>query len=874
MKKALLTKLMLLLCALIAGSSSVWAGDPEIIWSENFDGLSANTTPTTPTNVAYTGVTYTCTDGTGTKPGSTKIMNENLAGGAGTPELMVGKRGSGDGATNGKFTVEIPLDNYEGTLTLTYYQNKQKLSVSSPTVGVSGGQDLKPDDVGQQTTTFTGITAAMTSITIIFEASTANNVRLDDIVLTGTKASGKTATTVTINGTPSTEVYMGAAVTSPTGAIVKAGETTVGTTVTWSSSNTNAATINASTGVITLAGPGSTTIKATFAEDATYNGSEASYELKVYGVFTTMAELQAGCAAYGNTTMKGKMTFNDVYVTAVKGNNAYISDGTNGAVIYKNGNGFAAGDKLSCSALEMTMLNYNGYTPEITSLTKTTDGLTVTSGNEITPTSLAVNAITTATFGTLVKITSVTYDATNKVFKDASSNEIAYYDNFTANPTLNDGEEYDVTGVILFKNSTTVEICPRAAGDVVAKTVKTTPTSNWKIGGNVVTSIAVTKGGTVSATFETNSTGTKSFASSKESVATVSNTGVISLAGAAGIATITAETEANAAYYSSSAPLTVIVGEAVEDGVFNFGNFQDYGSGIIPGDTYYTDEATWTAGDITLKTAGKYRWFIANTGTPDLRLYGNTPNSTMVVSAPDGYVITKIDGVSSSLTASTGNINSSTWTGKSQSVTFTYASTSSSVTIKSLTVYYSEPTISITMGSAGYMTYCNVGAALDFTGIKAYKVSAVGETSVTLQEITEAPANTPVILEATEGSHNLSVVASDASVGTNKLRVSDGTKTTTAEKIVYALAKKNSTVGFYKVQAGVTVPAGKCYIEVNAPANNAPEFLGFNGDATGINMVHGSEFKVNGEIYNLNGQRVAQPTKGLYIVNGKKVVIK
>ena len=32
--------------------------------------------------------------------------------------------------------------------------------------------------------------------------------------------------------------------------------------------------------------------------------------------------------------------------------------------------------------------------------------------------------------------------------------------------------------------------------------------------------------------------------------------------------------------------------------------------------------------------------------------------------------------------------------------------------------------------------------------------------------------------------------------------------------------------------------------------------------------------QTDGEFYNLAGQRVAQPTKGLYIVNGKKVVIK
>ena len=45
------------------------------------------------------------------------------------------------------------------------------------------------------------------------------------------------------------------------------------------------------------------------------------------------------------------------------------------------------------------------------------------------------------------------------------------------------------------------------------------------------------------------------------------------------------------------------------------------------------------------------------------------------------------------------------------------------------------------------------------------------------------------------------------------------------------------------------------------------------GETTGINAVHGEGFMVNG-YYNLNGQRVAKPTKGLFIVNGKKVVIK
>jgi len=46
-------------------------------------------------------------------------------------------------------------------------------------------------------------------------------------------------------------------------------------------------------------------------------------------------------------------------------------------------------------------------------------------------------------------------------------------------------------------------------------------------------------------------------------------------------------------------------------------------------------------------------------------------------------------------------------------------------------------------------------------------------------------------------------------------------------------------------------------------------------DVTGINTVKGEGFMVHGsESYNLNGQRVSKPTKGLYIVNGRKVIMK
>ena len=75
-----------------------------------------------------------------------------------------------------------------------------------------------------------------------------------------------------------------------------------------------------------------------------------------------------------------------------------------------------------------------------------------------------------------------------------------------------------------------------------------------------------------------------------------------------------------------------------------------------------------------------------------------------------------------------------------------------------------------------------------------------------------------------------------------------------------------SGLGFYKVNAANTIKITSFRAYLTDPLS-APEFLPFEGNTTGIESV-GSK----GEFFNLAGQRVAQPAKGLYIVNGKKVI--
>lgn len=191
--------------------------------------------------------------------------------------------------------------------------------------------------------------------------------------------------------------------------------------------------------------------------------------------------------------------------------------------------------------------------------------------------------------------------------------------------------------------------------------------------------------------------------------------------------------------------------------------------------------------------------------------------------------------------------------------------------IASATVEMLTPAIITT---AEYATYCNATNALDFseTGITAYTATDAG-IWVTLNEITsgKVPANTPVVLykAGADGTAiNVPVIASaDAPAGTNDLRVSTGTDV----ENMYVLSKKSGTVGFYKWAGSPALSVGKVYLL--ASSSSAPDFLGFDGETTAIEAVK-AESVESGEYFNLAGQRVAQPTKGLYIVNGKKVVVK
>ena len=100
---------------------------------------------------------------------------------------------------------------------------------------------------------------------------------------------------------------------------------------------------------------------------------------------------------------------------------------------------------------------------------------------------------------------------------------------------------------------------------------------------------------------------------------------------------------------------------------------------------------------------------------------------------------------------------------------------------------------------------------------------------------------------------------------------------TDGEYTNYYLSNGASGIGFYKVNGSVDLKANRAYLPLLRGTTQAgTRFigLGFEDDGT-TNLIPAlSKGDGEGDWYTLQGQRVAKPGKGIYIRNGKKVVIK
>ena len=183
-----------------------------------------------------------------------------------------------------------------------------------------------------------------------------------------------------------------------------------------------------------------------------------------------------------------------------------------------------------------------------------------------------------------------------------------------------------------------------------------------------------------------------------------------------------------------------------------------------------------------------------------------------------------------------------------------------------------DKTTVVTISELGYATFGSA-EAVDFseTNLTVY-TAKVNDTNseVELTEVSskQVPAGEAVLLKGEAGTYTGKVIESADRLTDNDLKLAAADLIGNGK--IYVLNKVDDKVGLYKLSAGGTLSKGKAYLE----SESAAPFLGFDGeDTTGINSVERGALSVEG-CYTLDGRRVAQPTKGLYIVNGKKVILK
>lgn len=184
-------------------------------------------------------------------------------------------------------------------------------------------------------------------------------------------------------------------------------------------------------------------------------------------------------------------------------------------------------------------------------------------------------------------------------------------------------------------------------------------------------------------------------------------------------------------------------------------------------------------------------------------------------------------------------------------------------------------TVEVTITSeAEVATYCNCdGKALDFSsveGLTAYIVSSIEGGLINLRAVKKIPAGTGVVVAGEPKTYNVPVIASADDVGVNLLI--GVTSDYEAQEGDYVLAYIDEVRGFFPAEDGLKIPAGKAYLHIGG--SNAQSFLPLDNETTGIGALLMNNEKVKKEIFSLSGQRVSQPKKGLYIIGGRKVVVK
>lgn len=189
-----------------------------------------------------------------------------------------------------------------------------------------------------------------------------------------------------------------------------------------------------------------------------------------------------------------------------------------------------------------------------------------------------------------------------------------------------------------------------------------------------------------------------------------------------------------------------------------------------------------------------------------------------------------------------------------------------------------KPSFTRNLGTVGYATFSSQYAVAIPDGVKAYFASAPAYGRIAMNKLSNGiPANTGAFLQGT-GEVTFTPATSTDDASSNQLKPGTAASVApVAASYYYVFARQGEDLGFYPTNSAVLTTndlTGKAYLATGVSASRLS--FSFDDETTGIGQIESDVQPAieNAVVYNLNGQRVVNPTKGLYIVNGKKVIIK
>ena len=662
----------------------------------------------------------------------------------------------------------------------------------------------------------------------------------------------------------SVQVSLGDAFTAPT--LTNA----LNMAISYESSDPNVATVDPTTGAVTIVGAGTTTITASSAEDDTHSAGSASYSITVLDANAHIywSEDWTGAAASASpSSVNSAYTYDGGGSTKIF--DAVLAGGTTPELLVAKSGGYLTYDAIDVEGHTGTLtLTYKANYDRLT-VTSGTSGVTLEKGT-------ASGNTYTWTITVPASVTTLSLTLTNSTGSNVRLDDIMLTGDYSAS-TLLDAE-------LEFSEATaTVTL-----GDVFTAPTLSNPNN-----------LTVT------------------YSSSNDAIATVDpQTGEVTPVGV-GTATITASSEATDLFRAGTASYELTVESAVPTIPATFWS-EDWTGAVAdqtPADvnSAYTYEDGGTATKIYEQTyaSGESPELLIAKGNGSLtysaiNIAGHTGTLTLTYLANGDRIAVTSSTSGATVTKGETSGNTYTWTITVPTATTTLSltltnSNSSNVRVDNILLTSEVPNYgsgSFTITAAGYGTYFTDQPYIMPAGVEGAVITAMGEAnSDGIAKVTAdwkykagsiVPANEALLIKGEAATYDYTITESTASPTADNMLHGSTVAVTPTEPVngkfymlSYGLGNYADVLGFYWGTADGSAfqsAANKCWLalEENAATSGVRGLVfDFNDtDVTGINSVGTTVEGVN-VAYDLQGRRVVAPKAGnIYIVNGKKVLVK